>query len=92
MSLRVHRFARVEDSCLLKTLWIMSRTRSALVNVASAIFTTGLLCAASRTIRARRQVTTERVRGRISGPLNSDVGSACGVFVKVARLADNEGF
>nr|WP_169314089.1 hypothetical protein [Streptomyces piniterrae] len=37
----------------------MSRTRSALVNVTSAIFATGMLCADSNTIWARRQVTTD---------------------------------
>ncbi|WP_406500780.1 hypothetical protein OG936_13555 [Streptomyces sp. NBC_00846] len=42
-------------------LWITSRTRSGLVNVTSAIFATGMPCANSSTIWARRQVTTEPV-------------------------------
>jgi hypothetical protein len=36
-----------------------SRTRSSLVNITSAIRGAGMLWAASRTICARRQVTTE---------------------------------
>ena len=40
-------------------LWITSRTRSSLVKVTLAIWGTGILWAASRTICARRQVTTE---------------------------------
>lgn len=36
--------------------------------------------------------TEKCVRGHIPGPLNSDVGSAYGNFVKAARLADNDGF
>ncbi|HEX6451850.1 MAG TPA: hypothetical protein VF060_20595 [Trebonia sp.] len=39
-------------------LWITSRARSALANVTSAIFATGMLCADSSTIWARRHVTT----------------------------------
>ncbi|MCX5562356.1 hypothetical protein OG219_40930 [Streptomyces sp. NBC_00038] len=44
-------------------LWITSRTRSALLKVTSAIFATGMPWADSRTIRARRQVTTDRFSG-----------------------------
>nr|WP_269859625.1 hypothetical protein [Streptomyces sp. RPT161] len=40
-------------------LWITSRTRSALVNVTSTIFATGMPCADSNTIWARRQDTTD---------------------------------
>lgn len=43
------------------SLWITSRTRSALVNDTSAIFATGMPCADSSTIWARRQVTTDPV-------------------------------
>lgn len=42
-------------------LWITSLTRSALVNDTSAIFATGMPCADSRTIWARRHVTTDPV-------------------------------
>ena len=45
-------------------LWITSRTRSALVNVTSAIFATSMPCADSSTICARRQVTTDPVPRR----------------------------
>ncbi|MYW04128.1 hypothetical protein GT354_38770 [Streptomyces sp. SID3343] len=45
-------------------LWITSRTRSALVNVTSAIFATLMACADSRTIWARRHVTTDPVPRR----------------------------
>ncbi|MGW0807753.1 hypothetical protein [Nonomuraea sp. NPDC002799] len=38
-----------------------ARPRSALVNVTSAIFATGMLCADNSTICARRQVTTDPV-------------------------------
>ncbi len=46
-------------------LWITSRTRSSLVNDTSAIFATGMPCAESSTIWARRQVTTDPVPLRI---------------------------
>ncbi|KAF5990264.1 hypothetical protein BOG92_054325 [Streptomyces sp. WAC00263] len=46
-------------------LWITSRTRSSLVNVTSAIFATGMPCADSRIIWARRQVTTDPVPRRM---------------------------
>ncbi|AZM45158.1 hypothetical protein DMB38_04315 [Streptomyces sp. WAC 06738] len=45
-------------------LWITSRTRSALVNVTAAILSTGMSCADSSTICARRQVTTDPVPRR----------------------------
>lgn len=49
-------------------VWITFRTWSALENVASALFTTGMLCADS-SIRARRQATTDPVPPRmIRGP------------------------
>jgi len=40
-------------------LWITSRTVSASLNTTSAILAAGICCAASNTICARRQVTTE---------------------------------
>ncbi len=40
-------------------LWITSRTRSTLVKLTCAIFTGSLPCVDSRTICARRQVTTD---------------------------------
>lgn len=46
-------------------LWITSRTRSAQVNDTSAIFATGMPCADSSTIWARRQDTTDPVPLRI---------------------------
>ena len=56
--------------------------------------TTGDLASDWQTVTPIGTVTgTEKcVRGHIPGPLNSDVGSSYGVFVKAARLADNDGF
>ncbi len=59
-------------------LWITSRTRSALVKVTSAIFATGMPWADSRTIWARRQVTTEPVpRRMIRSSLRPSSSSIC---------------
>jgi hypothetical protein len=54
---------RIDPSVL--KLWITSRTRSSLVNATSAIRATGMPCADSNTICARRQVTTDPEPRRI---------------------------
>ncbi|ATW52705.1 hypothetical protein CGZ69_18805 [Streptomyces peucetius subsp. caesius ATCC 27952] len=62
-------------------LWSTSRTRSGLVNVTSAIFATGMLCADNSTIWARRQVTTEPVPLRMIRshrlPSSSSISRTC---------------
>ncbi|AXQ53994.1 hypothetical protein D0C37_04870 [Streptomyces koyangensis] len=59
----------------------MSRTRSALVNVTSAIFATGMRWADSSTIWARRQVTTDPVPRRTIRnnrlPSSSSISRTC---------------
>ena len=54
-------FGESEPKPSVLKLWITSLIRSALVKVTSAIFTTGMPCADSRIIWARRQVTTDPV-------------------------------
>ena len=60
-------------------LRMTSRTRSALVNVTSAIFAGAMPCADSRTICARRQVTTDPV------PLRTIRSSRCPSSSSISR-------